>query len=86
MITGLFWQITVPKFLTGNVLLEGPNGGYLNAIDDGSLALSPPVTDFVDPPEPTEIFCIVRVSENRIAFKSGELTCLLRGYVLCVMI
>lgn len=71
---GAFWLVDKIEQLTGNVLIETQTGGYLTAIDDGTLSTALPREVDNDPenmPEPQDIFTMVAVSESRVAFKTA---------------
>jgi len=71
---GAFWLVNDLKFLKGNVLIETQSGGYLTAVDDGSLttAVPRPVNNERDNfPDPQDIFTMVSVGDSRVAFKTA---------------
>ena len=70
--------------LVGTVFLEAEHGGFLSAFDDGTLGEVPPPEarpqesgegdadgEGALHPQPEDLFSIVRVSDNRLAFKTA---------------
>jgi protein FRG1 len=58
----------------GNVLVETSSGGYLSALDDGTVTTALPRPADNDPdnmPEPQDIITMVKVSDTRVAFKTA---------------
>nr|CAH8822878.1 unnamed protein product [Trichobilharzia regenti] len=49
---------------------EFPDACYLSATDEGLLVIGPP-RKYGEPPAPEEIFTAMKVSETKVAFKSG---------------
>eukprot|EP00041_Stephanoeca_diplocostata_P042099 m.10213 g.10213 ORF g.10213 m.10213 type:complete len:275 (+) comp7256_c0_seq1:271-1095(+) len=69
-----FWLVTSTDHLVGNVLVETQSGGYLTAIDDGTVTTALPRPADHSPenmPEPQDIMTIVKVSDTRVAFKTA---------------
>mmetsp|Transcript_18634 Transcript_18634/g.48580 ORF Transcript_18634/g.48580 Transcript_18634/m.48580 type:complete len:273 (+) Transcript_18634:255-1073(+) len=69
-----FWLVTALDQLVGNVLVETASGGYLTAVDDGTLTTALPRPVDHDPdnmPEPQDIFTLVKVSDTRMALKTA---------------
>lgn len=48
---GLFWLVSSASALTGSVLVETQSGGYLEAVDDGTLTVGLPKVSFVQSPQ-----------------------------------
>eukprot|EP00039_Didymoeca_costata_P026421 m.15898 g.15898 ORF g.15898 m.15898 type:complete len:273 (-) comp5520_c0_seq1:196-1014(-) len=70
---GGFWLVTSNDHLRGNVLIETTSGGYISAVDDGTLTTAPPRPADNNPenlPEPQEIITIVKTGKN-VAFKTA---------------
>ncbi len=63
---GIFWHIISPTFLTGNVLIENEVGGYVNALDDGNITVSPASIDDSVPPGLLLAFSGTLTSKNRL--------------------
>eukprot|EP00729_Bicosta_minor_P023376 gene23376-19855_t len=72
---GAFWLVKDLKHLTGTVLIETQSGGYLEAVDDGSLTTGVPRRPDNDPdnmPSPQEIMTVVQAgSDSTVAFKTA---------------
>eukprot|EP00053_Salpingoeca_punica_P003818 m.45347 g.45347 ORF g.45347 m.45347 type:complete len:274 (-) comp12437_c0_seq1:43-864(-) len=81
---GIWWTIKHPDQLTGTVFVETECGGYLEAVNDGTVrvgrrrALDEPTavneeTGMPGPPGPevTEVFTVVKVSDTRVALKTA---------------
>ena len=56
--------------LTGHCLMESDGGGYVMAVDDGTLTVGPP-RPYDDQPEATEILSVVKVGDKKVALKSA---------------
>jgi len=57
--------------LTGTVILEASSGGYLCALDDGTLTVSEETGEDRQGPTAPEIFTMIKVTEARVAFKTA---------------
>ncbi|KAK7489862.1 hypothetical protein BaRGS_00018884 [Batillaria attramentaria] len=69
-IHGGWWEVQSFDDINGNVALEIRTSCYIGSLDNGLLALGPPRAHG-EPPDPTEIFTAVKLSESKVAFKSG---------------
>lgn len=67
-------MVTALPQLVGHCLLESECGGYVMAVDDGSIGVGPPRPHDAAPdslPDPTEIVTVVAVTERKIALKTA---------------
>ncbi|KAK7097927.1 protein FRG1-like [Littorina saxatilis] len=67
---GGWWEIKNFDDITGNVAFEIGSSCYISSLDNGLLAVGPP-RDQGDPPDPTEVFTVLKLGETKVAFKSG---------------
>ncbi|KAK7929014.1 hypothetical protein WMY93_005409 [Mugilogobius chulae] len=69
-IVGGWW--TVKRFgeITGTVAIELANNAYVHALDTGLFTLGAPHPDD-EGPDPPEQFTAIKLSDTRIALKSG---------------
>ncbi|XP_032806104.1 protein FRG1 [Petromyzon marinus] len=64
-----WWTVSSVSQITGSVCIEMGCGTYIQALDNGLFTLGAPHTD--DGPSPPEQFTAVKLSDTRIALKSG---------------
>lgn len=60
--------------MIGNVLIETQAGGYITALDDGSITATlprPPDNEPENMPGPEDILIMMKVNESRVAFKTA---------------
>ncbi|KAL5459937.1 hypothetical protein EMCRGX_G033329 [Ephydatia muelleri] len=67
---GKWKKVSAMEEIADRAIIEVCTGGYVTAEDDGSFTVGAPKEDS-DPPGPAEIFTVVRVSETKVALKSG---------------
>ena len=73
-LSGAFWLVTDSKHLSGTVLIETQSGGYLQAVDDGTMSTAVPRPADNDPdnmPSPQEIVTVVQVTDSTVALKTA---------------
>eukprot|EP00040_Diaphanoeca_grandis_P040206 m.261585 g.261585 ORF g.261585 m.261585 type:complete len:274 (-) comp42460_c0_seq1:104-925(-) len=71
---GQFWLVKTFEHMLGNVLLETHAGGYITALDDGSVTATlprPPDNEPENMPEPQDIVIMMKVNDSRVAFKTA---------------
>lgn len=66
-----WWRVEELEELTGNVLLQCESGGYLIALDDGTMTVSAEPAESVPGPVAQEVFTLVAVSAARVALKTA---------------
>jgi len=66
---GGWWPVKDFKHVTGPVAIEY-KGCYVKTLDDGGFTLGPP-KDQGQGPDPEEVLLAVKVTEDKVAFKSG---------------
>ncbi|XP_077158247.1 protein FRG1 [Paroedura picta] len=64
-----WWKVANFGEITGTVAIEMGQGAYINALDNGLFTLGAPHKD--EGPSPPEQFTAVKLSDTRIALKSG---------------
>lgn len=69
-IVGGWWAVRNFGEITGSVAIEMGNGTYLHALDNGLFTLGAPHKDN-ETPDPPEQLTAIKLSETRIALKSG---------------
>ncbi|KAF7663907.1 hypothetical protein LDENG_00195870 [Lucifuga dentata] len=69
-IIGGWWSVSSFGEITGTVAIEMQNNCYIHALDTGLFTLGAPHKDD-DGPVPPEQFTAVKLSDSRIALKSG---------------
>uniref|UniRef100_A0A8D0HME7 Protein FRG1 n=1 Tax=Sphenodon punctatus TaxID=8508 RepID=A0A8D0HME7_SPHPU len=69
-IAGGWWTVKNFGEITGTVAVEMGNGTYIHALDNGLFTLGAPHKDD-EGPSPPEQFTAVKLSDSRIALKSG---------------
>lgn len=67
---GGWWAATDFKHISGPIAIEIGDNTFLKALDDGTFTLGPPHGDG-DAPDPEEILLSIRVTDTKIALKSG---------------
>ena len=69
---GAWWVVREPTDLSGTVILENASGGYLCAVDDGTLTVADatPGKEREGPTAP-EIFTMIKVTDARVALKTA---------------
>ncbi|KAM9663069.1 protein FRG1 isoform 2-T2 [Morphnus guianensis] len=69
-IVGNWWAISNFGEITGTIAIEMDKGAYIHALDNGLFTLGAPHKDD-EGPSPPEQFTAVKLSDTRIALKSG---------------
>ncbi|XP_078266477.1 protein FRG1 [Rhinoraja longicauda] len=69
-IVGGWWAVRNFGEITGSVAIEMGNGTYMHALDNGLFTLGAPHKDN-ETPDPPEQLTAIKLSETRIALKSG---------------
>ncbi|KAJ8281256.1 hypothetical protein GJAV_G00065440 [Gymnothorax javanicus] len=69
-IIGRWWAVRNFGEITGTVAIEMQNYSFVHALDTGLFTLGPPHKDD-DGPDPPEQFTAIKLSDSRIALKSG---------------
>lgn len=69
-IVGGWWSVSSFGELTGTVAIEMQNNCYIHALDTGLFTLGAPHKDD-EGPDPPEQFTAIKLSDTRIALKSG---------------
>uniref|UniRef100_A0A3Q3VU75 Protein FRG1 n=1 Tax=Mola mola TaxID=94237 RepID=A0A3Q3VU75_MOLML len=69
-VVGGWWSVSSFGEITGMVALEMQNNAYIHALDSGLFTLGAPHRDD-EGPDPPEQFTAVKLSDTRIALKSG---------------
>ncbi|XP_019382106.1 PREDICTED: protein FRG1 [Gavialis gangeticus] len=69
-VVGNWWAVSNFGEITGSVAIEMDKGAYIHALDNGLFTLGAPHKDD-DGPSPPEQFTAVKLSDTRIALKSG---------------
>ncbi|XP_005091186.1 protein FRG1 [Aplysia californica] len=67
---GGWWEVKKFSEIPSNVAIEVGDNCYITALDNGGIAVGTP-RDEGDGPDPAEIFTLIKVSETKVAFKSG---------------
>ncbi|XP_056136645.1 protein FRG1 isoform X2 [Lampris incognitus] len=68
-IAGGWWCVNSFGEITGSVAIEMQNDSYIHALDTGLFTLGAPHKD--EGPDPPEQFTAIKLSDSRIALKSG---------------
>ncbi|XP_057316284.1 protein FRG1-like [Hydractinia symbiolongicarpus] len=69
---GGWWSIQTFEHITGcTVALQMYNSAYIFAVDNGTLQLGVKHGDTDNGPEQEEMFSMIRITDNKIALKSG---------------
>ncbi|XP_067386650.1 protein FRG1 isoform X1 [Emydura macquarii macquarii] len=69
-VVGSWWAVKNFGEITGTIAIELDKGAYIHALDNGLFTLGAPHKED-DGPSPPEQFTAVKLSDNRIALKSG---------------
>ncbi|KAM9362898.1 protein FRG1 [Symphorus nematophorus] len=69
-IVGGWWAVSSFGNITGTVAIELQNNAYIHALDSGLFTLGAPHKDD-EGPDPPEQFTAIKLSDTRIALKSG---------------
>ncbi|XP_072240931.1 protein FRG1 [Leuresthes tenuis] len=69
-IIGGWWAVSGFGEITGIVAIEMENNSYIHALDTGLFTLGAPHKDD-EGPDPPEQFTAIKLSDNRVALKSG---------------
>ncbi|XP_068259223.1 protein FRG1 [Nyctibius grandis] len=69
-IVGNWWAVSNFGEITGTIAIEMAKGAYIHALDNGLFTLGAPHKD-EEGPSPPEQFTAVKLSDTRIALKSG---------------
>ncbi|XP_074444320.1 protein FRG1 isoform X2 [Larus michahellis] len=69
-IVGNWWAVSNFGEITGTIAIEMDKGAYIHALDNGLFTLGAPHKDD-EGPSPPEQFTAVKLSDTRIALKSG---------------
>ncbi|XP_028259488.1 protein FRG1 [Parambassis ranga] len=69
-IVGGWWAVSAFGEITGTVAIEMQNNSYIHALDTGLFTIGAPHNDD-EGPDPPEQFTAIKLSDTRLAFKSG---------------
>lgn len=69
-IVGGWWAVSTLGEITGTVAIEMQNNSYIHALDSGLFTVGAPHKDD-EGPDPPEQFTAIKLSDARIALKSG---------------
>ncbi|XP_070683749.1 protein FRG1 [Pempheris klunzingeri] len=69
-VVGGWWSVSSFGEITGSVAIEMQNNSYIHALDSGLFTIGAPHKDD-EGPDPPEQFTAIKVSDTRIALKSG---------------
>ncbi|KAM8842396.1 protein FRG1 [Synchiropus picturatus] len=69
-VVGGWWAVSTFNEITGTVAIEMQNNSYIHALDTGLFTIGAPHNDD-EGPDPPEQFTAIKVSDSRIALKSG---------------
>ncbi|XP_068124814.1 protein FRG1 isoform X2 [Hyperolius riggenbachi] len=70
-IVGNWWTVKCFGDISGTVAIEMDKGAYIHALDNGLFTIGAPHKDNDDGPAPPEQFTAIKLSDSRIALKSG---------------
>ncbi|KAM8787204.1 protein FRG1 [Rhynchonycteris naso] len=70
-IVGIWWTVTNFGEISGTIAIEMDRGTYIHALDNGLFTLGAPHKEVDEGPSPPEQFTAVKLSDSRIALKSG---------------
>ncbi|XP_012690667.2 protein FRG1 [Clupea harengus] len=70
-VVGGWWAVRSFGEITGTVSIEMQNNAYVHALDSGLFTLGAPHKGEDEGPDPPEQFTAIKVSDSRIALKSG---------------
>ncbi|XP_051241365.1 protein FRG1 [Dicentrarchus labrax] len=69
-VVGGWWSVSSFGEITGTVAIEMQNNSYIHALDSGLFTIGAPHKDD-EGPDPPEQFTAIKVSDARVALKSG---------------
>ncbi|CAF0715898.1 unnamed protein product [Adineta steineri] len=67
---GSWWKVSKFHEITGNVAIEFGTNSYAHSLDNGLFCVGP-TRPFGEGPEQEQILTAIRISDNKVAFKSG---------------
>ncbi|UJR28825.1 hypothetical protein I4U23_010049 [Adineta vaga] len=67
---GGWWKVSKFHEITGNVAIEFGTNSYAHTLDNGLFCVGP-TRPFGEGPDQQQILTAIRISENKVAFKSG---------------
>ena len=67
---GGWWKVTKFYEINGNVAIEFGTNSYVHSLDNGLFCIGP-TRPFGEGPEQQQVLTAIRISENKIALKSG---------------
>ncbi|KAB0347514.1 hypothetical protein FD754_012371 [Muntiacus muntjak] len=67
----IWWTVTNFGEISGTIAIEMDKGTYIHALDNGLFTLGAPHKEVDEGPSPPEQFTAVKLSDSRIALKSG---------------
>ncbi|XP_012879443.1 PREDICTED: protein FRG1 [Dipodomys ordii] len=70
-IVGIWWTVSNFGEISGTIAIEMDKGTYIHALDNGLFTLGAPHKEVDEGPSPPEQFTAVKLSDARIALKSG---------------
>ncbi|XP_018101183.1 protein FRG1 isoform X2 [Xenopus laevis] len=70
-IAGNWWSVKNFGEISGTVAIEMDKGAYIHALDNGLFTIGAPHKDDDDGPSPPEQFTAIKLSDSRVALKSG---------------
>ncbi|MEJ1276452.1 hypothetical protein NN561_007357 [Cricetulus griseus] len=70
-IVGIWWTVSNFGELSGTIAIEMDKGAYIHALDNDLFTLGAPQREADEGPSPPEQFTAVKLSDSRIALKSG---------------
>ncbi|XP_017714634.1 PREDICTED: protein FRG1 [Rhinopithecus bieti] len=70
-IVGISWTVTNFGEISGTIAIEMDKGTYIHALDNGLFTLGAPYKEVDEGPSPPEQLTAVKLSDSRIALKSG---------------
>ncbi|XP_063090695.1 protein FRG1 isoform X2 [Cavia porcellus] len=70
-IVGIWWTVANFGDISGTIAIEMDKGTYIHALDNGLFTLGAPHKEVDEGPSPPEQFTAVKLSDSRIALKSG---------------
>ncbi|KAL6062261.1 hypothetical protein STEG23_001983 [Scotinomys teguina] len=70
-IVGIWWTVSNFGKISGTIVIEMDKGAYIHALDNGLFTLGAPHREVDEGPSSPEQFTAVKLSDSRIALKSG---------------
>ena len=67
---GGWWKVKKFHEINGNVAIEFGTNSYAHSLDNGLFCVGP-TRPFGEGPDQQQILTVIRISENKVAFKSG---------------